>query len=89
MANEFVISEIIEEKVFSDLNKLIVTLDNLKSTMVGLAKESAKISSELGKGLSFNPSNLDELYKKTESYKSQSKQLDEMQKKLSRNLTWI
>lgn len=83
MANEFVISEIIEEKVFSDLNKLIVTLDNLKSTMVGLAKESAKISSELGKGLSFNPSNLDELYKKTESYKSQSKQLDEMQKKLS------
>ena len=69
MANEFVISEIIEEKVFSDLNKLLVTLDNLKSTMVGLAKESSKISSELGKGLSFNPSILDELYKKTESYK--------------------
>ena len=54
MANEFVISEIIEEKVFTDLNKLLVTLDNLKTTMVGLSKESAKISSELGKGLSFN-----------------------------------
>ena len=82
MANELLITDIVDQKAFTQINMLSSQLIGLKTTMSELIATGKVAAKEMLKGLSFNPTDLDGLYKKNAAYNEQQKKLIEVENKL-------
>lgn len=82
MANELLITDIVDQKAFTQINMLSSQLIGLKTTMSELIATGKVAAKEMLKGLSFNPTDLDGLYKKNAAYNDQQKKLIEVENKL-------
>lgn len=82
MGNELLITDIVGQKAFTQINLLSSQLIGLKTTMSELIATGKVAAKEMLKGLSFNPTDLDGLYKKNAAYNEQQKKLIEVENKL-------
>lgn len=82
MGNELLITDIVDQKAFTQINMLSSQLIGLKTTMSELIATGKVAAKEMLKGLSFNPTDLDGLYKKNAAYNEQQKKLIEVENKL-------
>lgn len=82
MGNELLITDIVDQKAFTQINMLSSQLIGLKTTMSELIATGKVAAKEMLKGLSFNPTDLDGLYKKNAAYNEQQKKLIEVENRL-------
>lgn len=82
MANELLITDIVGQEAFQQIEKLSKALVGLRKDMKDAMKDGKVAVKEMLKGLSFNPTDLDGLYKKNAAYNEQQKKLIEVENRL-------
>ena len=82
MANELLITDIVGQEAFQQIANLSKALTGLRKAMKDAMEDGKVAAKEMLKGLSFNPTDLDGLYKKNAAYNEQQKKLIEVENKL-------
>lgn len=82
MANELLITDIVGQEAFQQIEKLSKALVGLRKDMKDAMGDGKVAVKEMLKGLSFNPTDLDGLYKKNAAYNEQQKKLIEVENRL-------
>ena len=82
MANELLITDIVGQEAFQQIANLSKALTGLRKDMKDAMEDGKVAVKEMLKGLSFNPTDLDGLYKKNAAYNEQQKKLIEVENKL-------
>lgn len=83
MAKEFLITDIVGQKAFSQISKLSSQLAELKEQMSGTVNEMKRAGLDFGGVLGINPRTLDELQKKTDAYNNAVKRLNKAETELA------
>lgn len=83
MAKEFLITDIVGQKAFSQLEKLSGQLSALKTQMSDTVNEMKRAGLDFGGVLGINPRTLDELQKKTDAYNSAVQRLNKAESELA------
>ena len=83
MAKEFLITEIVGDKAFGQIESLSSKLTALKKQMAATVDEMKQSGLDFGKVLGINPRTLDELQKKTDAYNNAVKRLNKAETELA------
>ena len=82
MAKELLITDIVGQEAFRQVASLSERLQELRKVMKSAVDEGKAAAREMLGGLSFNPADLDGLYKKNAAYNEQQKKLIEVENRL-------
>ena len=82
MANELLITDIVGQEAFQQIEKLSKALVGLRKDMKDAMGDGKVAVKKMLEGLSFNPTDLDGLYKKNAAYNEQQKKLIEVENRL-------